>query len=125
MTNSLANDLAYLEGQVSASLRQDAGRKLKCKEGYIQRGNACQKVGEKKSSGNLARNIGAGLGAAALVGGAAAIASRRSKQENNSATLPVITPSSPSVPLKREKGLPLAKKYLATGASTVVAVTGR
>jgi hypothetical protein len=125
MTGNLTNDLAYLEGQISAALRHDAGRKLKCKEGYVQRGNACQKIGEKKSKNSLARNIGAGLGAAALVGGAAAIASRGAKQENKaSASSPVAVPPVPANTLRGEKGLPLAKKYLAAGASTVVAVTG-
>jgi hypothetical protein len=87
MTTDLANDLAYLEGQVSAALRHDAGRKLKCKEGYVQRGNACQKASGKKPDGNnLARNIGAGLGVAALVGGAAAIAAKSNKNPSPTPT---------------------------------------
>jgi hypothetical protein len=60
-----------------------AARKLnKCKQGYIQRGSACQKIGEKKAAGDLARNIGVGLGTAALVGGAAAIAAKKSEGES-------------------------------------------
>lgn len=54
MTNSLANDLAYLEGQVSAALRHDAGKKLRCKEGYVQRGSACQKINPNKAEGEVA-----------------------------------------------------------------------
>jgi len=125
MTRDLASDLAYLEGQVSVALRQDAGKKIKCKQGYVQRGAACQKIGEKKAGGDLARNISAGLGAAALVGGVAAIASRRSPQENRAVDpAPVALLSSSTASKKGEKGLPLAKRYLAAGASTVVAVTG-
>jgi hypothetical protein len=112
MTRDLADDLAYLEGQISVALRHDAGRKLKCKEGYVQRGNACQKVTKKASGGNLARSIGTGLGVAALAGGAAAgvaIASRRGSQSGNSPvskpdTLPakIETVSSALLPKRRE-----------------------
>jgi hypothetical protein len=90
MNRDLTNDLAYLEGQMSVALRYDAGKKLKCKQGYVQRGSACQKIGDKKEEikksgggNNLARNIGAGLGAAALVGGAAAISARRQGEEQS------------------------------------------
>ena len=86
MTRDLTSDLAYLEGRVSVALRHDAGKKIKCKQGYVQRGSACQKIAPKTGGSNLARNIGAGLGAAALVGGVAAIVSR--KQGNNNSSTP-------------------------------------
>lgn len=80
MTRDLTSDLAYLEGRVSVALRHDAGKKIKCKQGYVQRGSACQKIAPKTGGSNLARNIGAGLGAAALVGGVAAIAARKQSE---------------------------------------------
>lgn len=82
MDDSLANDLAYLEGKISVALRRDADKKLKCKQGYVQRGSACQKI-EGKKGGNLARNIGVGLGTAALVGGVAAIAASPKESESD------------------------------------------
>lgn len=87
MDDSLANDLAYLEGKISVALRRDADKKLKCKQGYVQRGSACQKI-EGKKGGNLARNIGIGLGAAALAGGVAVIAANKSDRQS--------TPAQPS-----------------------------
>lgn len=66
--------------------------KLKCKPGYIQRGAACQPIGEKKqksASNKSKKGIASAVVGAALVGaGVAAIARRKPQQ-------PSVTPSQP------------------------------